>query len=502
MNKSYLLFVILFGLISYYLIFLYSPYFYVRSTGSYGKDFLSYQLIPLLFFVYLCLISNEGIGQSMASMTTKMGFDMEQFNVLIGAILVVIYLSINSNAFKEGRFMFNWFNNTNIKNTTYAVEGTEYADPLPLIHYYPNGRQDNKDLYLRDFFICSSYHTPVLTKDRISGKYIVSPYAITGAIKRGARFIHMDVMGDSFSPLANPVVGVCREKGNSLESLNTMTLEQACNAIKLAIEGSSGCMPIRGDYTSRDPILVYFRTKFDNRNDLEKKMAHIITEKLDRYLLPSSYSFTNFKINQQPIKQLLGKIIIITDRHPNTNELSDITNVVMCGRHLNEFKKSRKRYNDDENDRIRYCLRQEQSARMEAINNSKYNTHPTKELLNSTGNPNILAVFPDDMRMKNMTPGRIRELQEEGVCIIPLMLTRWNDNNHNYLNSPLPKTQEVDDLNERSFKNCGYILKKKGLTPKIRYERLEVDQPNGQSPENDPTPRTNTDNSLGIRISV
>ena len=139
---------------------------------------------------------------------------------------------------------------------------------------------------------------------------------------------------------------------------------------------------------------------------------------------------------------------------------------------------------------------------MEAINNSKYNTHPTKELLNSTGNPNILAVFPDDMRMKNMTAGRIRELQEEGVCIIPLMLTRWNNNNHDYLNSPLPKTQEVDDLNERSFKNCGYILKKKGLTPKIRYERLEVEQPNGQSPENDPTPRTNTDNSLGIRISV
>ena len=93
------------------------------------------------------------------------------------------------------------------------------------------------------------------------------------------------------------------------------------------------------------------------------------------------------------------------------------------------FKKSRKRYNDDENDRIKYCLNQEQSARMEAINNSKYNTHPTRELLNSSGNPNILAVFPDDLRMKNMTKERIRELQEEGICITPIMLARWNKNN-------------------------------------------------------------------------
>jgi len=502
MNRSYLLFVILFGVISYYLIFLYSPYFYLRTTGSTGKDFLSYQLLPLLFFGYVCFISSESAGNTLSGISKNIGIDNEQFHILIAMILFIIYISINAHSFKEGRYMFNWFNNTNVKNTTYAVEGTEYADPFPLIHYYPNGKQDNKDLYLRDFFICSSYHTPILTRDVLSGKYVVSPYAITGAIKRGARFIHMDVMGDSFSPFANPVVGVCREKGNALESMNTMTLEQACNAIKLAIEGSTGCMPIRGDYTTRDPLLVYFRTKFDNRNDLEKKMAKIIAKKLDRYLLPSSYSFTKFKINQQPIKLLLGKIIIIIDRYPNTNELADITNVVMCGRHLNEFKKSRKRYNDDENDRIKYCLNQEQSARMEAINNSKYNTHPTRELLNSSGNPNILAVFPDDLRMKNMTKERIRELQEEGICITPIMLTRWNKNNEEYLNSQLPKTQEVDDLNERSFKNCGYILKKKGLTPKIRFERPEITQPNGQSPENDPTPRVNTNNPLGLRITV
>lgn len=451
------------------------------------------------------------------------GFNKYQVLLLVGIISFALYVSINNVALTPGAYMFNWFNDTNKLETSYAVESTEFPSPEPLSSFYQNGEgpvpysNDNNEisdtngqLKLRDFFICASYHTPILSKMALTNSYVVSPQCITGSLKRGARFLHMDVMGDSFSPLASPVVGVCRELGNELVSVNTIPFEKACDAVLLAIEGGIGCSAIKGDNYTRDPILLYFRTKFENRNDLEKKMANIILEKFDRYLLPSgSYSYTNFQVNNQPIQKLFGKIIIVLDRAPKTPELTDITNAVMCGKNLNEFKKPRR--NIDENERID-CGFNGTAEYMRAINNSQYDNDLVRELLpiSSTGNPNILAVFPDDLRLNNMTSERIKFLQGEGVNIIPLFCHKWNRQiNADYLNSRIPGAKNHDDMAEPAFKYCGYLLKNNtnntesnGSTLKLRYIVGNVTQPNEQDRTLTTTENQNNDNDLGVTTFI
>lgn len=330
------IFIIVYTLIlSYYLIFLYSPYFYLRTTGSGGRDFITYGLFYVIAFVGISVLSITNVPKSMGEYINMTSTQVLGLVTVITGL--VYYFSISSNIANPGKYNYFWFNKEKITlgDGSWKRHGITQKN-------FARVYESHLDTPLMNLSVCSSYHTPAFAKMFMTGKPVVSPSAIVGVINKGARFIHMDVFGDSVRYFANPVVGIAREYTNDLVSVNTFSFEQACEAILQARNGNNSCPGIPGDdnvgdvMEKKDPIFVYLRMKFDNRQPLEDKIADIISKSFENYLLNHHYSEN---LGTQEIRSLLGKIIIITDRKPVGEKMRGLVNGIACGKNLTEFSK-------------------------------------------------------------------------------------------------------------------------------------------------------------------
>jgi hypothetical protein len=328
-------------LISYYLIFLYSPYFYLRSTGSNGRDFVTYQLYYIVAFLGTFAISLLGFHTILGN---AVGFSGTQVLAIFVVVVALIYYFMNVNNLNTpGKYNYFWFNNEKITLgdgswKRHGITQKSFGETYP----------ERLDTPLMNLSVCSSYHSPMFTKMFMTDKPVVSPSAIVGVINKGARFIHMDVFGDSVRYFANPVVGIAREYTNDLVSVNTFSFESACNAILQARNGNNVCPGMPGDDNGRsdaekkDPLFVYLRMKTDNRQPLEDKIADIISYNFSEYLLNLHYSEN---LGSQELRTLLGKIVIITDRKPVGEKMRALVNGVACGKNLTEFSDWRRKDN-------------------------------------------------------------------------------------------------------------------------------------------------------------
>lgn len=327
--------------LSYYLIFFYSPYFYLRTTGSNGRDFITYQLYYILAFFGVVFMYVLGFDTRLAQAT---GFTSNQVVGIFVVIVALIYYSLNSsNLSNPGKYNYFWFNNEKITLgdgswKRHGVTQKSFGET------YPEGL----DTPLMNVSVCSSYHSAMFTKMFMTSKPVVSPSSIIGVINKGARFIHLDVFGDSVRYFAKPVVGIAREYTNDLVSVNTFSFQDACNAILQARNGNNSCPGMPGDDSAgtdvekKDPLFVYLRMKIDNRQSLEDKIADAISYNFSNYLLNLHYSEN---LGTQEMRTLLGKIVILTDRKPNGDKMRSLVNGIACGKNLTEFSNWRRKDN-------------------------------------------------------------------------------------------------------------------------------------------------------------
>jgi hypothetical protein len=195
----------------------------------------------------------------------------------------------------------------NKKNCSYM--NALYED-FPLIKSI-NPNSDQFGLNLRDYYIKTAYNCCS------AGKYkndFVNLCALKDCIKQGARCLDFQV----FSLNNQPVIAVSTQQDFFLkESYNTIPFSHAMEIISdYAFAGSTCPNPF-------DPLIIHLRIMSTN-TIIYDKISDSISTILENRILGKKYSYESGGENfgTTPIKDLMGKIVLIVDK---TNPLFETT---------------------------------------------------------------------------------------------------------------------------------------------------------------------------------
>jgi len=182
---------------------------------------------------------------------------------------------------------------------------------FPLIKTINPNNEDQFSHNLRDYYIKTAYNCCS------AGNYkndFVNICALKECIKQGVRCLDFQI----FSLNNEPVIAV--------STLNDFTIKETYNSIPF-----SDAMEIIQDYAfsgstcpnSGDPLIIHLRIMSKN-NVIYDKMANTLYNRLESRLLGKKYSYENNGKNLGviPLKDLMGKIILIVDK---TNALFENT---------------------------------------------------------------------------------------------------------------------------------------------------------------------------------
>lgn len=182
----------------------------------------------------------------------------------------------------------------------------------------------SKKYRLSDFYIASSYKSYLPCKNYYDYS---SCLAIEAAILYGARFIDIDVFNKDFNHCTEPVVCNGNEKGN-WHWTTEISFDNVCDTIsKIAFS----------NYISNgtDPLFLNINLNINSNIYTANKIADILEKHFSQRLLPRKFAYQGYNKNpdlfvniaQSPIKELLGKIIIICNDGFQNSKLDELVNI-------------------------------------------------------------------------------------------------------------------------------------------------------------------------------
>ena len=181
--------------------------------------------------------------------------------------------------------------------------------------YYNKYYKKNLPLQLKDYYITGSYKSYLATGSTYS---IPSIKTIENVIKKGARFLHLDVYSDGqiLDPTANPIV---RDKTLLPRFGHSIKLEECFKTISS-----------NGWKSTSAPILLYLETHFYNTDNVMcNKIVALLNKYFSSRFVDKSYSFNNKNISDIEIKNARNKIIIFTNRNDYLGNLTEYINGVI-----------------------------------------------------------------------------------------------------------------------------------------------------------------------------
>jgi len=167
-----------------------------------------------------------------------------------------------------------------------------------------------------DYFIASSAYS--LFPGSSTTDYI-SEDIIPIVIKSGARLIELDIYDDG----GLPVVGLKNQALGYDYAKNSISFEKCCIAL-----GNSAFT----DTLASDPFILSLMFHTQNNNTINAS-ARIIRDTLARFLLGPDYSFHRKNLAQEPMKNLKGKLIIVSGGLQHT-KMEELVNLSWSTSHL------------------------------------------------------------------------------------------------------------------------------------------------------------------------
>lgn len=170
---------------------------------------------------------------------------------------------------------------------------------------------------LRDYYVMTAYNACS------SGQFkndFVNVCALKNVIKQGARCLDFEV----YSLDNNPVIATSSVDDYSIkETYNSVLFSEALSVIKDYAFSGSTC-PNPGD-----PLIIHLRIMSKNQK-IYNAMAKMFEQTLSDYTLGPKYSFENQgkNIGGVPLKEIMGKIVIIVDRSNPLYETTDLDEYV------------------------------------------------------------------------------------------------------------------------------------------------------------------------------
>ena len=227
---------------------------------------------------------------------------------ILSLLLIIFFISKTYNYFGKYReeIALNIFNYKNYKSTA-----TNQYD----VEYYNNNLKKNIPLKLRDYYITASNKSYLATS---SSNSVPSIKALKEVIKKGARFIHLDVYSDSsiFDPKATPIV---RDR---------TLLPKYGKSIKL-----DDCLEIiasNGWKKTSAPLLLYLETHFYKVDKvMVKKVVKLLNKHFSKRYVDKSYGYKDSNIGNIDISDTKDKIIIFTNDYEYLGDLDEYINGII-----------------------------------------------------------------------------------------------------------------------------------------------------------------------------
>jgi hypothetical protein len=181
--------------------------------------------------------------------------------------------------------------------------------------YYNKSWNKDREYRLGDYYITASRNSFCYGGNNFS---FISTNAIRDNINKGARFLQLDVYSEpnnNYSRGAEPIV-------------KTENLQLGTKPLKLedCFEMISNVGWIK---SNNFPLILYLKIKTDNIYCLEK-VANMYLRKFSNRIIDKKYGFNGqdgkFPVREIPIKETLGKIILVTDIYPLVKPLDEFVN--------------------------------------------------------------------------------------------------------------------------------------------------------------------------------
>ena len=221
-------------------------------------------------------------------------------------ILLLIYLVVN----------FAYIMSENYRVTSTLKELDKYSKSLAIDYRYLYQEGRGEKLF-KNFYVATAYR-PYLAKNQMFD--YCSNSLLLKTIKNGVRAVYLDVFNDTLSDDSFPVVSSGYEKGNWRLTLNTLSLDSVFQTI------------IKSAFTSGyvnnydDPFIILLNLKTNNNFKCHNRIQEALFKYFKNRLLPSKFSYGRGDLLNTPMKELMGKVIIMTSNGYQNSKLEEIVN--------------------------------------------------------------------------------------------------------------------------------------------------------------------------------
>jgi hypothetical protein len=248
--------------------------------------------------------SNTSKGKSVVEKIRKYSSEISIGNIIIG--LLITYLIVN----------LAYITSETYRVGSAVIELNKYtlANAIDYRYLFQEGRQEKP---LKNFFIATSFR-PYLAKNQLL-EY-ASERIVKQTVKCGPRCMVVDIFNDTLSDDAFPTVSSGFEKGNWKLTLNSMSFDKLCNTLSQTVF-TSGYV---NNYD--DPFILVLNLKTNGNYKCHDRVQEILYKYFKNRLLPSKFSYGKADILNTRMKELMGKIVIMTNVSPNNSKLNEITN--------------------------------------------------------------------------------------------------------------------------------------------------------------------------------
>jgi hypothetical protein len=371
-------------------------------------------------------LNSSRLSINFADDTSKYNFIlMSIFICLVFLILVVIFFS------KQFR-VYRVTNNMNIYIKFQNMESMKIATL--------------KNYRLADFYVCSSYNSAV------SG-YQLLDYLSTDMVKKvmqcGCRYLEFQLFSNTFGADSTPVISCGFRTGEWKLSLNTINFEDvlqtiADNAFRI-FDGTDGTP------NNQDPLFISLDLKNNYNYLVNNQIQKLISKYLATYLLDPSYNYQAKNIALTRLRDLMGKVIILSSDGYQGSSLEEIINYS---------------WNYPKLKRLHY----------KAVDDEFEGKTPTPTLPSSTSTSTSKLQSDVDKTKSIIEYNELKKFNMSGLTIVvphkegDFMTTNFNATNAWELGCQFVcmNFQKIDknmDIYVNKFKNKAFVLKPKSLRP-------------------------------------
>ena len=176
------------------------------------------------------------------------------------------------------------------------------------------------DYKLCDFYIASSFNTGLCGYQKFD---YISTDIIRKVLQGGARYIEFSVFSSGYGNESIPIVSSGYRTGEWKMTINTISFESCMKTVaENAFTFLSGDKGVRNN---EDPLIISLDIKTNNLFVLDK-MEKILTDYFQSRYLPNKYGYQKSNLGELKMKDIFGKIIIISSEGYKGSRLEEIIN--------------------------------------------------------------------------------------------------------------------------------------------------------------------------------